>query len=51
MEKRDWADGQTIAERIVDKVDDDLKPQVIHWAAHYVSCTVQGADLKLTCRN
>lgn len=30
-------DEQTIAERIVDKVDDDLKPQIVHWAAHYVS--------------
>lgn len=28
---------QTIAERIVDKVDDEMKPQIIHWAAHYVS--------------
>jgi replication factor C subunit 3/5 len=29
--------GQTIAERIIEKVDDDLKPQVVHWAAYYVS--------------
>lgn len=28
---------QTIADRIVDKVDDVLKPQIVHWAAHYVS--------------
>ncbi|WVF72012.1 hypothetical protein IAT40_006824 [Kwoniella sp. CBS 6097] len=26
---------KTIAERIVDKVDDALKPQIVHWAAHY----------------
>ncbi|WVR05401.1 hypothetical protein IAU60_002416 [Kwoniella sp. DSM 27419] len=26
---------KTIAERIVDKVDDDLKPQIVHWAAYY----------------
>ena len=32
------ADWQTIAERLVDKVDDTLKPQIVHWAAHYVSC-------------
>ena len=31
------ANSQTIAERLVDKVDDDLKPQIVHWAAHYVS--------------
>jgi replication factor C subunit 3/5 len=27
---------KTVAERIVDKVDDTLKPQIIHWAAYYV---------------
>ncbi|EIW70004.1 hypothetical protein TREMEDRAFT_30209 [Tremella mesenterica DSM 1558] len=26
---------KTISERIVDKVDDTLKPQIIHWAAYY----------------
>ncbi|ORY28295.1 P-loop containing nucleoside triphosphate hydrolase protein [Naematelia encephala] len=26
---------KTIAERIVDKVDDTLKPQIVHWAAYY----------------
>ncbi|WWC60954.1 uncharacterized protein I303_103531 [Kwoniella dejecticola CBS 10117] len=26
---------KTISERIVDKVDDALKPQIIHWAAYY----------------
>lgn len=28
---------QTVADRLIEKVDDDLKPQIIHWAAHYVS--------------
>lgn len=27
---------KTVADRIVDKVDDVLKPQIVHWAAHYV---------------
>ena len=27
---------QTIADRLVDKVDDTLKPQIVHWAAYYV---------------
>ncbi|KAK4686406.1 replication factor C subunit 3/5, partial [Tremellales sp. Uapishka_1] len=26
---------KTIAERIVDKVDETLKPQIVHWAAYY----------------
>ncbi|WVW82893.1 hypothetical protein I302_104907 [Kwoniella bestiolae CBS 10118] len=26
---------KTISERIVDKVDDALKPQIVHWAAYY----------------
>jgi len=37
MTRADGANSQTIAERLVDKVDDDLKPQIVHWAAHYVS--------------
>jgi hypothetical protein len=27
---------QTIAERMVEKVDDQLKEQIVHWAAYYV---------------
>lgn len=32
---------QTIAERIVEKVDPEMKAQVIHWAAYYVSLSVR----------
>ena len=32
---------QTISERIVEKVDDSLKQQIVHWAAHYVSPSVR----------
>lgn len=28
--------AQTVAERLVEKVDDTLKEQIIHWAAYYV---------------
>lgn len=28
---------QTVAERVVDKVDETLKPDIMHWAAIYVS--------------
>jgi replication factor C subunit 3/5 len=38
---------QTIAERIVDKVDDEMKPQIIHWAAHYVSSAAAREASKL----
>jgi replication factor C subunit 3/5 len=27
---------QTVTDRLVEKVDDELKPQIIHWASHYV---------------
>jgi hypothetical protein len=37
---------QTIAERIVDKVDDEMKPQIIHWAAHYVSSAAAREGVK-----
>jgi len=45
------ADSQTIAERLVDKVDDDLKPQIIHWAAHYVSPLLPSKFPVLMIRN
>jgi hypothetical protein len=32
----DGADSQTVADRLVDKVDDILKPEIVHWAAYYV---------------
>lgn len=32
--------SQTISERLVEKVDDTIKPQIIHWAAYYVSLFV-----------
>ena len=28
---------QTLTDRMVDKVDEELKPEIIHWAAEYVS--------------
>lgn len=28
--------AKTVAERLVEKVDDTLKEQIIHWAAYYV---------------
>lgn len=28
---------QTIAERVVERVDETIKPDVMHWAAFYVS--------------
>ena len=28
--------SQTIADRLVEKVDDELKKQIVHWAAYYV---------------
>lgn len=32
----------------MEKVDDTLKPQIIHWAAHYVSChTLEKESMKL----
>ncbi|KAL7424117.1 Replication factor C (RF-C) subunit [Cryptotrichosporon argae] len=34
---------KTITERIVDKVDDSLKPQIIHWAAFYELRMRQGS--------
>jgi replication factor C subunit 3/5 len=34
---------KTIAERIVDRVDDELKPQIVHWAAHYELRMRQGS--------
>jgi len=35
----------------VDKVDDDLKPQIVHWAAHYVSLLSPNMCLALMSRN
>ena len=29
--------AQTISERLVEKVDDELKKQIVHWTAYYVS--------------
>jgi replication factor C subunit 3/5 len=49
--KKTDADFQTIAERLVDKVDDDLKPQIIHWAAHYASPSLPSECLGLINRN
>ncbi|BEJ14706.1 hypothetical protein CspHIS471_0404730 [Cutaneotrichosporon sp. HIS471] len=34
---------KTISERIVDRVDDELKPQIVHWAAHYELRMRQGS--------
>ncbi|ODN83264.1 hypothetical protein L202_01436 [Cryptococcus amylolentus CBS 6039] len=34
---------KTISERIVDKVDDTLKPQIVHWAAYYELRMRQGS--------
>ena len=51
VESGDDADSQTIAERLVDKVDDDLKPQIIHWAAHYVSALSPSRCVILMVRN
>lgn len=31
---------QTLTDRMVDKVDEELKPEIIHWAAEYVSLTI-----------
>ena len=34
------ARAQTIADRVVDRVDEHLKAEVMHWAAVYVSLPV-----------
>ena len=36
---------KTISERIVDRVDEKLKPQMVHWAAYYVSLVYTGDRL------
>lgn len=30
--------GKTVADRVVDKVDESIKADVMHWVAVYVSC-------------
>ena len=44
---------QTVAERVVDRVDEALKPDIMHWAAIYVSIysyhiVISLADVMLT---
>ncbi len=30
-------DHQTVADRVIEKVDETLKADIVHWAAFYVS--------------
>jgi len=32
-----WRPVQTVAERVVERVDESLRPEIMHWAAFYVS--------------
>lgn len=36
---------QTIAERVVERVDETIKPDIMHWAAFYVSSPVNESKL------